>query len=147
MNDLRERWNQEVNIKPTLPPLTDDDMYCPACGQELPPEKIQEARNALLESMERKRLDAKQRLTEEFNKIRDKQGRTKTLITSTKEEKERYEILIKEDNEKLSALATKEYPKVTTFEEILAENPNYKSVLDEITLLERQIEADVPEDN
>lgn len=64
MKDLRDRWNKEVNIKPTLPPLTDEDRYCPACGQELPPEKIQEARNTLLEGMERKRLDAKQRLTE-----------------------------------------------------------------------------------
>ena len=147
MKDLRGRWNKEVNIKLTLPPLTDEDMYCPACGQELPPEKIQEARNTLLESMERKRLDTKQRLTEECNKIRGEQEKTKALIASTKIDKEEYEKLLEEDNEKLSSLSKKEYPKVTTYEEILAANPNYKPVLDEITLLERQLESNAPEDN
>lgn len=147
IDNLREIWNKEVNIKPTLPPLTDEDTHCPSCGQELPPEKIQEARNALLESLERKRLDKRQMITAECGQIRREQEKTKALIASTKEDKERYEALIKEDNEKLSALAAKEYPKVTTYEEILAENPNYKPVLDEITLLERQIESNVPEDN
>ena len=147
MKALRDRWNKEVNIKLTLPPLTDEDIYCPTCGQVLPTGMIEEARNIRFESMERKRLDTKQRLTEECNKIRGEQEKTKALIASTKIDKEEYEKLLEEDNEKLSSLSKKEYPKVTTYEEILAANPNYKPVLDEITLLERQLESNVPEDN
>lgn len=144
MDSLRKRWNEEVNIKITLPTLEEDDMYCPTCGQLLPDDKITEARNLMYEKLERKRQDTKRKLTEEFGAIRDKIKKAEELIKTAQEDKERYEIMLNEDNEKLNALADEQYPEIPTFESILAENPNYMTVLDEISSLERQLESETP---
>ena len=147
MEALKKIWNEEVNIKPVLPPISEKDKLCPTCGQELPLEKIQETRNILLESLERKRLETRERLTTEVKTIKNRIAKAEELAQISQTEKEKYEELLKEDNEKLISLSNKEYPKVPTYEEILAENPNYKPVLDEITSLERDLESDIPVDN
>ena len=147
MEALKKIWNEEVNIKPVLPPISEKDKLCPTCGQELPLEKIQETRNILLESLERKRLETRERLTAEVKTIKSKIAKAEELAEISQTEKEKYEELLKEDNEKLISLSNKEYPKIPTYEEILAKNPNYKPVLDEITSLERDLESDIPVDN
>ena len=144
MDALRKRWKEEVNIKITLPALNEDDMFCPACGQPLPDEKITEARNLMYEKLERKRLDTKQELTDKVAAVSEKINKAKELIKTAQGEKENYETILKEDNEKLNALSATEYPKIPTFEELLAQNPNYKPVLDEITSLEHQLESETP---
>lgn len=144
MDCLRKRWNEEVNIKITLPPLEEDDMLCPTCGQPLPDDKITEARNILYEKLERKRLETRQKLTGDFGLIRDKIKKAEDLVKTAQDEKQEYEKLLKEDNEKLASMSNKEYPKVMTFEEVLAENQNYKPVLDEITSLEQKLESETP---
>lgn len=144
MDSLRKRWNEEVNIKITLPTLEEDDMYCPTCGQLLPDDKITEARNLMYEKLERKRQDTKRKLTEEFGAIRDKIKKAEELVKTAQEDKERYESMLKEDNKELNSLAREQYPDVPTFESVLAENPYYMTVLDEISSLERQLESETP---
>ena len=133
-----------MNIKIALPALNEDDMFCPTCGQPLPDEKITEARNLMYENLERKRLDTKQELTDKVAAVSEKINKAKELIKTAQGEKENYETILKEENEKLNALSATEYPKIPTFEELLAQNPNYKPVLDEITSLEHQLESETP---
>ena len=145
--EIKKEWNEKVNIK-INPKISDNDKFCPLCGQEMPEEKLIERINQIKEEAERKRIETREMLLIRIGEVNNQikiAAHTATEAEANIEDKNKK---LTEEKERLETIKNTPDPVVKTFEEFLAENPNYQKVLDEIKELENKLEnAPVPEDN
>lgn len=145
--ELKKEWNEKVNIK-INPKITDNDKICPICGQELPEEKLTERINQIKEKAERKRLETKDYLLLNIRVANNKIDLANKTIIEARADIAAKEKQIAEKEEELTSLDKVIVRQPKTYEELLAENPNYQKVLDEINKLEGKLEtSDISEDD
>ncbi len=137
MDELRDKWH-EVNAWESQSKATET---CPTCGQDLPPEKVQETTERLLADFN----TTKALTLEEINSegITKKAELKKTLDSIKELENEIEELeanldVLAEENAKLNADLAKHN---TTFDDY-KELPEYKKLANERDKLQKAIEGD-----
>lgn len=146
-DEIKKEWNEKVNIK-ISPKISENDRYCPTCGQEMPEEKLKERINQIKEESERKRLETRETLLIRIQEANTQIEAAKKLIEESAKNISDKKAKLAEEERQYELTKSNPIPNPKTYEEFLAENPNYQKVLDEIKELENKLEnAPVPEDN
>ena len=134
---LRKQWQEKVNCK--FSELSEDEKYCPSCGQLLPDDQIEELRNKAYERFTRTRNENKERITKQVADVNKKKKECAELITE-------YEQDITQSKSEIQALETElsalhfEAVKPRTYDEILSVNDNYNKVNEELQNLLQELE-------
>ena len=145
--EIKKEWNEKVNIK-INPKISENDKYCPLCGQEMPEEKLIERINQIKEEAERKRIETREMLLIRIKEVNNQIKIAAHAATEAETNIEDKNKKLTEEKERLETIKNTPDPVVKTYEEFLAENPNYQKVLDEIKELEDRLDnAPVNEDN
>lgn len=118
----------------------DTDSYCQTCGQLLPADKIDELKAASQKRFNTKQAEDKKKLTEKAAYIISELKETKATLEQYKTEKLTANEELKAAKKTLADIqaerASKEEEQVLSIEEILANNPSYKAVMEQIKELE-----------
>lgn len=145
--ELKKEWNEKVNIK-ISPKISENDRFCPLCGQEMPEEKLSERINQIKEEAERKRIETREMLLIRIGEVNSQIKIAEKTIEESETSIADKNAKLAEEKQRLEHIKDTPDPDVKTYEEFLAENPNYQKVMDEIKELEDKLEnAPIPEDN
>lgn len=134
---LRKQWNEQVNAP--FVDLSESELNCPTCGQRLPEQNIEELRKRHRETFNLNKEQAEKTLTQKVKELKQdqadclaRQQTCKTDIAKCEADIKKYQNLI--DTAKFDQQKPKSYA------DILAANPNYQAVNDEIKQLNEELE-------
>lgn len=145
--EIKKEWNEKVNIK-INPKISENDRLCPLCGQEMPEEKLFERINQIKEEAERKRIETREMLLIRIGEVNNQIKIAEKTIEESETSIADKNAKLAEEEKRLEHIKDTPDLDVKTYEEFLAENPNYQKVMDEIKELEDKLEnAPIPEDN
>lgn len=141
-DEIRNQWPQ-TQLK-----FSEDDGRCKVCGQILPPDQLEEARN----KFNIWKANLKKTLVERSNKAKDELAKAKATIEDYQKQKEDKEKLLAETKEAINkAFAEKadiEKEHIPTEEEELSNDADYQTRLEEIADMQKKLaECDVDSDN
>ena len=147
MDALKVKWEEKVNA-PANVQISEEDKLCPTCGQELPQESIQQLILERREKLMKQRAKDEEELTSQINDVKELRNQCKKILSINPEAIKIVEGKIKSLTSEIEELEAKKAETPKTYDEILADNPNYKAVKEEITTLKSQLEniSDTPID-
>ena len=148
MEALKVQWEEKVNA-PVNVQISEEDKVCPTCGQELPQESIQQLILERREKLLKQRSKDEEELTSQINDVKELRSQCKKILSNNPDAIKVVKDRIKEFTAKIDELKSQIVVKPKTREEILAENPNYQVVKDELNTLKEQLAniSDTPIDN
>lgn len=97
MSTLRQEWHEVDKQKFDF----DEDTHCPTCGQELPREQIEEAREKALEHFNREKAKTLESINEKGKRLKDEVTELEADIQKLQKEIAGFENKIKEKQEQL----------------------------------------------
>lgn len=142
---LRAEWQEKVNCK--FQELTEEQKYCPTCGQPLPEESIAELRNRAYERFQKQRNESKETITRNVAEVNRTKKESMELIAQ-------FESEIAESDKQMADLSTQlsqlnfETVNPRSYDEILTANDNYTKVSAELETLKAELAnvSDTPVD-
>ena len=143
--DGSAKWNA---VKARTWGWDDNLSYCPACGQALPMDKVEEMKEESLERFNAAKAADFKKLREEYIRIRNAGDKIEGTIHDCKAELAKVQTLLdnaeKDLTEKSEALKKHNADvekKLTSAEDLLAQKPEYAEVCEQIKKLEAEMNA------
>lgn len=146
ISELRNQWQEKVNCQ--FVELSEDEKYCPNCGQILPDDKIAELRNKAYERFTRKRNENKVKITSQVAEVNKRKKECSELISEYEQEISQNQDKIEKVKLELNSLQNSAIKNPRTYDEILSSNENYIVVNKELQNLLQELEniSDTPVD-
>lgn len=120
--------------------------YCPTCKQLLPVDQIEELKKASQESFLAQLAEDKKKLIDKASQVKENLALCETEFAEATKEKEKTNEQI-EDAKNYQETLTKQIKelkeeKIPSVDDILASNPSYKMVIEQIASLEQETDGD-----
>ena len=139
---IRDEWAH--NLSRTLK-FGENESICPTCGQYLPQDVIAEKRQKAEENLNADKARIKAELTERAGKVKTLRADTEKQIADYKDQLQEARMNLegtkKSINDAFAEKAKLEKDKIPTYEEILADNNEYKEILQTRDELQKKYES------
>jgi len=140
MSTLRQEWHEVDKQKFDF----DEDTHCPTCGQELPREQIEEAREKALEHFNREKAKTLESINEKGKRLKEEVEDLEADVQKLQKEIAEFEDKIKEKQEQLEAVQLEaNQTSIESDPDYIQKKKEYETVQQEIHGLRLSTESEV----
>lgn len=139
---IREEWN--TNLARTIS-FNESDQFCPTCGQYLPAEQLKEKREKAISNLKEDKAKVKQALTERAEKVKATRAEAEKELKGFDDTKAQAEKNLADTKEQINMVfsdkAKLEKEPVLSFEQALADNKEYQSLMQSRDELQKKLDS------
>ena len=140
MSTLRQEWHEVDKQKFDF----DEDTHCPTCGQELPREQIEEAREKALEHFNREKAKTLESINEKGKRLKEEVEDLEADVQKLQKEIAEFEDKIKEKQEQLEAVQLEaNQTRIESDPDYIQKKKEYETVQQDIHGLRLSTESEV----